>query len=254
MSAAGPVPAPAGRSYHPLDNPVLAGLTGPHAHFAERRGRVLAYRPEVSTWLALPDEPDAADWADAAALVGADGTATLAGANVLPPADWEVTFRVDGVQLIHEPVEPAASVDVVPDEEAVLLGAADVPEMLDLVERTRPGPFRPRTIELGTYLGVRRGGELVAMAGERMHPPGWTEISAVCTAPEFRGQGLGARLVLAVAEGIRARGERPFIQAAVDNENAVRLYEALGFRLRRRIPFVGIRVPEPSRVPATAGG
>ncbi|WP_381791685.1 GNAT family N-acetyltransferase [Streptomyces niveus] len=245
MSAAG---RPAPTSYHPLDNPVLAALTGPHARFAERRGRVLGYQPEVSTWLALPEEPDARDWADAAPLVGADGTATLAGTRVVPPDGWEITFEVDGVQLVDE------SVDAVRDEEAVVLGAADVPEMLDLVERTKPGPFRPRTIELGTYLGVRRDGELVAMAGERMRPPGWTEISAVCTAPEYRGQGLGGRLILAVAAGIKERGDTPFIQAAVENESAVRLYEALGFRLRRRIPFLGIRVPEPSRVPATAGG
>ncbi|MFI6080123.1 GNAT family N-acetyltransferase [Streptomyces sp. NPDC051217] len=248
MSGAGSVHPPGRASYHPLDNPVLAGLTGPHAHFAERRGRVLAYRAEVSPWLALPEEPDAGDWADALHLVGDDGTAVLAGVDVVPPAGWEVTFQVDGVQLVEE------SVDAVPDEEAVVLGAADVPQMLDLVDRTRPGPFRPRTVELGTYLGIRRDGELVAMAGERMHPPGWREISAVCTAPEFRGQGLGARLVLAVAAGIKARGEIPFLQAAGDNEGAIRLYEALGFRLRRRMPFIGIRVPEPSRVPATAGG
>lgn len=241
-----PIPAPS--PYHPLDNPVLAGLTGPHARFAERRGRVLGYRPEVSVWLALPDEPDARDWADAVPLVGGDGTAVLAGTHALPPDGWEVTFQVDGVQLVDE------SVTAVPDEEAVVLGAADVPQMLDLVERTRPGPFRPRTIELGTYLGIRHGGELVAMAGERMRPPGWTEISAVCTAPEFRGQGLGARLILAVAAGIKARGDEVFLQAAGDNENALRLYEALGFRLRRRMPFLGVRVPEPSRVPATAGG
>ncbi|MFD3487899.1 GNAT family N-acetyltransferase [Streptomyces sp. NPDC058665] len=241
-------PPPAQPAYHPLDNPVRAGLTGPHAHFAERRGRVLAYRAEVSPWLALPDDPDAGDWADAAHLLGDDGTAVLAGTEVKLPAGWEVTFQVDGVQLVDE------SVDAVPDDEAVVLGAADVPEMLDLVERTRPGPFRPRTIELGTYLGIRREGELVAMAGERMRPPGWREISAVCTAPEYRGQGLGARLVLAVAAGIKARGETPFLQAAADNEGAIRLYEALGFRLRRRMPFIGIRVPEPSRVPAGAGG
>lgn len=184
MSAVPPVPSPGRPPYHPLDNPVLAALTGPHARFAERRGRVLGYHPEVSPWLALPDEPEARDWADAAPLVGADGTAVLAGTHALPPDSWEVTFQVDGVQLVDE------SVAAVPDEEAVVLGAADVPEILDLVERTRPGPFRPRTIELGTYLGIRRGGELVAMAGERMRPPGWTEISAVCTAPEFRGQGL----------------------------------------------------------------
>lgn len=233
---------------HPLDNPVLAGLTGPQAHLAERRGRVLAYRPEVSPWLALPDEPEAADWADAAPLLGSDGTAVLAGADVTPPDGWEIAFHVDGVQLVDE------SVHAVPDAEAVVLGAADVPQMLALVDRTRPGPFRPRTVEMGTYLGIRRDGELVAMAGERMRPPGWTEISAVCTAPEYRGQGLGARLVLAVAAGIKARGETPFLQAAGDNDNAIRLYEALGFRLRRRMPFTGIRVPEPSRVPVPAAG
>ncbi|MET9556169.1 GNAT family N-acetyltransferase [Streptomyces sp. NPDC006645] len=248
MSAGTPAAGSAVSSYHPLDNPVLAALTGPHARFAERRGRVLGYQAEVSTWLALPEEPDARDWTDAAALVGGDGTATLCGTDALPPDGWEVVFEVDGVQLVDE------SLAAVPDEEAVVLGVADVPEMLDLVERTRPGPFRPRTVELGTYLGIRRDGELVAMAGERMRPHGWAEISAVCTAPEFRGQGMGARLVLAVAAGIKDRGESVFIQAAADNINAVRLYEALGFRLRRRIPFRGIRVPERSRVPATAGG
>jgi GNAT superfamily N-acetyltransferase len=81
--------------------------------------------------------------------------------------------------------------------------------MLDLVARTRPGPFLARTPHLGTYLGIRRGGALVAMAGERMRPPGWTEISAVCTDPAHRGQGLAARLVRAVALVVRERGDPP---------------------------------------------
>ncbi|GMA85333.1 hypothetical protein GCM10025868_05830 [Angustibacter aerolatus] len=131
-----------------------------------------------------------------------------------------------------------------PDPDAVRLTAADVPEMLALVERTRPGPFLPRTIEMGTYLGVRREGRLVAMAGERLHPPGWTEISAVCTDESARGQGLATRLVLAVAHGIRERGETPFLHAAGDNTNAIRLYESLGFRLRRRTTFQVARVPD----------
>ncbi|GAA1631720.1 GNAT family N-acetyltransferase [Nonomuraea maheshkhaliensis] len=99
----------------------------------------------------------------------------------------------------------------------------------------------PRTVELGVYLGIRRSGELVAMAGERLHPPGWTEISAVCTHPAHRGQGLATRLVLAVAAGIRARGETPFLHAAASNTNAISLYERLGFRLRRstRVASVG---------------
>jgi predicted GNAT family acetyltransferase len=115
--------------------------------------------------------------------------------------------------------------------------------MLDLVRRTKPGPFLSRTIELGNYLGIRRDGALVAMAGERLHPPGWTEISAVCTDVAFRGQGLAARLVKAVAAGIRHRGETPFLHAAGNNTNAIRLYQTLGFTLRRHTTFQQVRVP-----------
>jgi predicted GNAT family acetyltransferase len=123
------------------------------------------------------------------------------------------------------------------------LGPADVPEMLDLVARTRPGPFLPRTIELGGYLGIRRDGALAAMAGERLRPPGWTEISAVCTDPAFRGNGLASRLTLAVAAAITARGEQPFLHAASDNAAALRLYASLGFRLRRPAKFVVAQAP-----------
>ena len=113
--------------------------------------------------------------------------------------------------------------------------------MLALVGRTRPGPFLPRTIEMGTYVGLRRGGSLIAMAGERLHPAGWTEISAVCTDAAFRGQGIGTRLVRAVAMGIRDRDERPFLHAAATNETAIRLYLALGFEVRRTVSFLSVR-------------
>ncbi|MFF4908225.1 GNAT family N-acetyltransferase [Streptomyces sp. NPDC001260] len=223
---------------HVLDNPALASLTGPHSRFAERRGRVLRYPVDVSPWLALPDEPDAADWADLAALAGPGAEVPLNGYCPEVPADWEVVFHVEGVQLVDDGL-PAA-----PDAEAVPLGPADVPEMLDLVARTRPGPFLPRTVELGTYLGIRRNGALVAMAGERLRPPGWTEISAVCTDPAFRGEGLATRLILAVAHGIRERGETPFLHTSARNTDAIRLYEALGFRLRRTTAFLAARAPE----------
>jgi ribosomal protein S18 acetylase RimI-like enzyme len=226
---------------HPLDNPALSSLTGPHAHFAERRGRVLRYQADVSPWMALPDDPDARDWEDVAALAGPGALVPLAAVRVPPPGEWEVEFNLEGVQLVDESVAAA------PDEEAVRLGPGDVPEMLALVERTRPGPFLPRTIEMGTYLGIRREGALVAMAGERLHPPGWTEISAVCTDDAYRGQGLASRLVLAVAAGIRERGEIPFMHAAARNTNAIRLYESLGFRLRRMTAFSAARVPAQGR-------
>ncbi|AEN08284.1 MULTISPECIES: GNAT family N-acetyltransferase [unclassified Streptomyces] len=222
---------------HPLDNPVRSSLTGPHAHFAERRGRVLRYRPDITPWAALPDAPGAEDWADAAALAGPGGGVTLTAFREPPPAGWEIVFHADGVQMVDD------GMDTGPDAEAVLLGPRDVPDMLELVARTRPGPFLPGTVELGTYLGVRREGVLVAMAGERLHPPGWTEISGVCTDESVRGQGLATRLIRAVAHGIRERGETPFLHAASSNTGAVRLYESLGFRLRRRTAFLSALVP-----------
>lgn len=223
---------------HVLDNPALASLTGPHAHFAERRGRVLRYPLDVSPWLAMPDVPDADDWADLAALAGPGTEVPLSGYAGEVPDGWEVTFRSEGVQLVDDGVAAA------PDPEAVPLGPRDVPEMLDLVRRTRPGPFLARTVELGTYLGIRREGVLVAMAGERLRPPGWTEISAVCTDPGHRGEGLAARLIRAVAHGVRERGETPFLHASARNTNALRLYESLGFRQRRRTAFLAARPPE----------
>ena len=222
---------------HPLDNPIFSSLTGAHARFAERRGKVLRYQADVAPFLALPEHPDDADWAEAAALAGPDGLVPLVGVSGPPPAGWEVLLLGDGVQMTGERLAVAT------DPEAVPLGRADVPEMLDLVARTEPGPFLLRTVELGAYLGIRRDGRLVAMAGERLHPPGWTEISAVCTDAAWRSQGLAGRLVRAVGAGIRARGEIPFLHAVATNP-AVALYEQLGFAHRKAVPFTAARVPE----------
>ncbi len=234
------------RAEHVLDDPVGASLRGPHAHLAQRHGRARRYPPDVAPFHALPDEPDADAWADLARLAGPDALVLLVGVAVPPPDGWEVVREIAGVQLVDDGPVTA------PDPEAVRLGPADVPEMLALVERTRPGPFLPRTVELGTYLGLRRDGELVAMAGERLHPPGWTEISAVCTDPGYRGQGLAGRLVRAVAVGIRARGDVPFLHAAADNHAGIRLYERLGFTHRRDIHFAALRAVSLATAPAGA--
>ena len=224
-------------SQHPLDNPAWASLLGPHAALAERYGTAVRYPADISPFVALPAEPGQDDWADLAALVGPGAVAASAGVPVVPPSDWQLLRELAGLQLTGDHVA------AVPDAEAIPLGLADVPEMLDLVARTQPGPFLPRTIELGGYIGIRRGGALVAMAGERLQPPGWTEISAVCTAEAYRGQGLATRLTLAVAAAIRGRGDAPFLHASASNVSAIRLYESLGFRLRREATFVIARAP-----------
>lgn len=221
-------------SSHILDNPAWAALTGPHTHFAERIGRAVRYQQDVAPFHAVASEDDPRSWTDLAALVGPGGTASVRGVTDVPEG-WEVVRTGHGVQLVD------TSLRAEPDPEAVRLGPADVPEILDLVARTEPGPYLPRTVELGTYLGIRDRGRLVALAGERLHPPGWTEISAVCTDPEHRGRGLATRLVRAVAAGIKERGERPFLHAAATNANAIRLYESIGFTLRCRTVFSLVR-------------
>jgi ribosomal protein S18 acetylase RimI-like enzyme len=215
----------------PLDNVAWASLAGAHARFAEVNGLAARFDPEVSPFTALADNADPAAWRDLVELVGPGVDIFVAGPRLVPPPGWAQVGGLPGVQMT------GAAVAGERDPEAVVLGEADVPEILDLVERTKPGPFRKRTIELGTYLGIRREGRLIAMAGERLRVPGWTEISAVCTDPAFRGEGLAARLTRAVAAGIQDRGEQPLLHAAAENTNAIRLYEHLGFALRTPVTF-----------------
>ncbi|HWS34839.1 MAG TPA: GNAT family N-acetyltransferase [Actinoplanes sp.] len=220
-----------------LDNPAWSSLTGAHARFAVTNGQAARYDDDVAPFHAVDDPADPQAWKDLAGLVPVGATVAITGAGGAVFPGWEIGGRGTGVQLVS-----TAALTSAPDPEAVRLGLTDVPDILDLIDRTQPGPFRPRTVELGTYLGLRStDGRLIALAGERLHPAGWTEISAVCTDPGHRRQGLGARLVRAVAAGIRDRGEIPFLHAAAGNVNAIRLYESIGFELRRRTDFTQYR-------------
>lgn len=210
-----------------LENPVYAALSDTHARFAQRSGRVLRYMPDVAPFLALPDDASSADWHDTVELIG-PGTiaATMHDGSGLPEA-LRVSISFELVQMTGEGLTGRR------DPQALTLGPEDVPEMLELVRRTEPGPFLERTIELGRYIGFRHDGDLVAMAGERLRFKGWTEISAVCTAAELRGQGLASRLIRTLLADIHERSERVFLHVLASNTGAIALYEQLGFRIRR---------------------
>jgi ribosomal protein S18 acetylase RimI-like enzyme len=214
-----------------LDNAVWHSLTGPHRDFAERKDAAARYDPDVSVFAALGEDTDDG-WQDLAALVG-DGTGALFRPD--PPATppgWTVLAEGVGHQMLLRELAPA-------DPPAGLrpLGHDDVGEMLALVELTRPGPFAVRTVDLGGYVGVFDGTTLIAMAGLRLAPAGFREISAVCTHPDHRGRGLAAGLTRVVTHHILERGERPFLHHAADNHPARRVYEALGFELRREVTW-----------------
>jgi ribosomal protein S18 acetylase RimI-like enzyme len=226
-----------------FDNPAYASLCGAHAWLAQVRGRARRYPADVAPFMALPSQPSAKDWEDAAALVAPGSyVAGRYGAAELPDG-WRAVQAIDLVQMIEDHV---TGVDCA---EAVPLGDVDVLEMLELVADTEPGPFLPRTIELGDFFGIRRGGALVAMAGERFRLNGWTEISAVCTRPSHRGQGLASQLMGTVLAGIHRRSERAFLHVMSTNAGAIRLYEELGFCVRQQATLTVVtREPEGAAV------
>lgn len=220
-----------------LDNPVYAALCGPHARFAQVRGRARRYPVDVAPFLALPSPPSAEAWQDAAGLVAPGSHAAIRYSGAELPDAWQAVDSFDLVQMIGERVTGVDCSDASP------LAAADVPEMLELVAQTQPGPFLTRTIELGEYLGVRRDGAIVAMAGERFQLDGWTEISAVCTRLDHRGGGLASQLVGALTAGIQRRSERVFLHVLSTNTGAIRLYEELGFRVRQTATITVVTRP-----------
>lgn len=236
------------------DNAAWHSLVGAHAHLAIGDDLVRRYPDDVAGFVGVRTWDDPAVWDSLTAVVGSGnefsissaepdgGAAGGAAGSTAPapelPAGWTETFRGAGVQLVE-----TGRLRPRPDDEAVELGEADVADMLALVERNRPGPFRPRTHLLGRYIGIRRDGRLIAMAGERLRPGDWTEISAVATDEAYRRQGLASRLVLDVAFHIQERGGRALMHAAATNVNAIAGYEKLGFELRRRTTFTGVRVP-----------
>jgi ribosomal protein S18 acetylase RimI-like enzyme len=223
-----------------LDNPAWVAITGRQSRLGRVVGAAARYRPEICPLAALrtPDDPgdgvkDLAELMEPGEIVGLPGVADV-------PANpfFRVRDRLAVRQMVCE-----RQVASLPEGNATpyALRADDAEDMLRLAEATRPGPFTLRTIEMGTYLGVREGDELVAMAGERMTLPGYCEVSAVCTAEHHRGRGLARLLVCRLCELIRDRGERPFLHVVVGSPSdatATRLYEELGFSERAELPLL----------------
>jgi ribosomal protein S18 acetylase RimI-like enzyme len=231
-----------------LDNPVWWALQGPQRSLGEVSGAAARFVAEVSPFGGFEGQPGPADWQDLARISGPASTVAVIGTDEgqsVPPDGWTVSWTSPGVQMVGGPdgifrgdPPPGGT----PADPVVPLGPDDVEDMLTLVEVSRPGPFSSRTVEFGGYVGVRRQGRLVAMAGERLRPPGYAEISAVTTHPDHRRQGLAELLIGSVGAGITTRGEVPFLHAAAGNINAIRLYEALGFTVRRTVWFTVLEV------------
>jgi ribosomal protein S18 acetylase RimI-like enzyme len=215
-----------------LDNPIWDALSTEQAYLAQANGLARRFPKEVAPFAAMAGQ-SAPEYQALAEIMAGDAAALFLDAPPTPPAGWSMVLRGEMYQMVFEAPAPVATV-------FCELTAADVPEMLALTKLTQPGPFLPRTIELGSYFGMRESGSLLAMAGERLHLTGFTEVSAVCTHPDFRGRGYSNALMSAVISGIMRRGETPFLHVKTENP-AVQLYQKLGFKVRAQLHLAVIR-------------
>jgi len=217
---------------HPLDRPVWSALTSRQAALALGDARALRLAPEYGLFAAAADASEAS-LAALSALIPGEGALASVGVDEPSPVPGAAAERHRIWQMVCPRLAdpgPLPQVAIAP------LSDADAPQMLALARRTRPGPFFARTHQLGDFVGVKDAeGRLLAMAGERMKLAGFTEVSGVCTEPDFRGRGFAGALMRVVAGRILARGETPFLHSYAHNTGAIALYESLGFALRAEL-------------------
>ncbi len=211
-----------------LDNITWHALSGPQARFASGTGASRRYAPGFSPILGFED-PASPDFAALEPYCEAGEQFYSDGVTGGAPRGWTLLAE----KTMHKMLWEGGTPEEDPAPDATPLDARHATQALELATLTRPGPFGPRTIELGEYFGYFEGDRLVAMAGERMHAATLREISGVCTQPDAQGRGYARRLMSKLVLRQRRRGETPFLHVMTDNDGALGLYERMGFVVRR---------------------
>jgi ribosomal protein S18 acetylase RimI-like enzyme len=222
-------------SPHPLDNPIWESLVSRHRPLALREDQAARYPPDVAPFLGVPTEGAVAT-ASLEALVPHGDTVLLLGRAPAEAEGW----RLQELALLAQMVCPTRIAEV-DGPELVELTEVHRADVLALTALVYPHYFRPRTVELGRYFGIYQDGRLAAMIGERMGMDEYTEISAVCTHPDFNGRGYARRLLAWLSNDVLDRGLTPFLHVSHENGRAKELYEQNGYRIRRDIPFWSLR-------------
>ena len=219
---------------HPLDNVIWNALNTSQIHLGVGHGVARKFHRDVSLLGGVSEPCDEAYDALAELVDDGERVGLFLEEDPKPPSHWKIVASMPLLQMLHESSSQAAEITLPVFHR---LGETDVPEMLALTKLTKPGPFATRTREMGDYFGIRKDGKLVAMAGERLRLPGFTEISAVCTHPDHLGQGHARRLIALLLGRIQGRGEQAFLHVRQDNTRAVKLYERMGFRSRVSVKY-----------------
>ena len=223
---------------HPLDRPVWSALTSRQATLSRGDARALRFDPAYAQFAAAADASPESLKALAALNISPNGMGLVeAGDTHLPPGA-RVRNQAACVQMTASALTAGGR-----DIAFEALGEADAADMLALATLTAPGPFFEKTHRLGDFIGVKQDGKLIAMAGERMRPAGFTEVSGVCTHPDHRGHGYASALIRVVTSRILERSEQAFLHTYAANTATIALYESLGFSVRTPITYTVLDGP-----------
>lgn len=221
---------------HPLDNVIWKALTTVQVRLGTTNHSAGKFLREVSILGALAEPTGEAYECLLSILNSGERVGLFFDQDLPAPAPWKVMSSVPLLQMVYE---RSTFPENGTEQPAFLpLRETDVPPMLALTQLTKPGPFGKRTHEMGEYWGIRHNGDLIAMAGERLRLPGYTEVSAVCTHPDHLGHGHATALITMLVRRICNRREMPFLHVRPENTRAVELYERLGFRERVLLRYV----------------
>lgn len=216
-----------------LDNPIWQALNSAQAVFNEGDQRLKYFYPEISPFVAMADwKKEDRDYLESH-LPADRGFFYIIREKIQLPDNCRKAFTIPLWQMVMQQHIPFSVNDVTIHP----LDHSHIPAMIELTALTRPGPFSQRTIEFGNYIGIFENDRLVAMAGERLRVPGYTEVSAICTHPDATGKGYGAALLSAACSRIRQYGQTPFLHVRNDNARAIKMYEKAGFSIRCEMDF-----------------
>lgn len=216
---------------HPLDNPIWFALQSGNKHIAQGNAQVTFMQRDIGQFAGMEVYSESNfNYLQEQCSPG-DSFILFTPSKITLPVDWKILVEKEITQMVYPPATWLAE----PNNSLVNLEQKDVPAMLDLTQRTKPGPFLSGTIALGNYIGIFEESKLIAMAGQRLKPGGYTEISAVCTNPDYTGRGLAKKLVMELVRRILMESRIPMIHLSSDNYTAYHLYAKIGFQTRREL-------------------
>lgn len=216
-----------------LHNPVFHALCSTDHHLSLGNERVRYFHEEVSPYAGFAED-NTTGFEELYELLPPSRRILYAKPTpVATPKGWQLQHEIRGLQFVYE-----GSNNIEGDfSNIVALTDQHVDEMIELVKLTKPGPFGKRTIDFGYYHGIFENGKLIAMTGQRLHAGNYTELSAVCTHPDYLGKGYASALMKHQLQLILNNGQQPFLHVRDDNERAIAVYERLGFKVSRPMNF-----------------